>query len=237
MISLGAIASIATPVGKVVARGHRTCRHLGAGSSSLGVLFSARAVSSQRFPAVGGALATWSEGVRSRARTVGIQYQVARGHCCLPFRADGRRCSPFGYVAGRGASAGVSRRGLVKRFSTARSASSGDGWAFSSDSEEGRGSGSRNFSGGGGGDGVAVFEDGSEKYLVAARVLEAGHVVFARVRGSLVGEATRHSVQVGEELHLDAENELRFFNHACEPNCQLEVEAADSTGGQVRHLK
>ncbi|CAM9534772.1 unnamed protein product [Ectocarpus sp. 12 AP-2014] len=68
-----------------------------------------------------------------------------------------------------------------------------------------------------------VVEDGTEKFLVAARVLEANQVIFARVEGLVTGVKTRHSVQVSKERHLEARCDLVFLNHSCEPNCQLEV--------------
>ena len=75
----------------------------------------------------------------------------------------------------------------------------------------------------GGGRDFAAIRDGAEKYLVAARRLEAGHVVFDRVGGVLSDRPTRHSVQVREGLHLTADSDLVFLNHSCDPNCQLEV--------------
>lgn len=69
----------------------------------------------------------------------------------------------------------------------------------------------------------AAVKDGTETYLVAARELEAGRVIFDRVGGSLSDKRTRHSVQVGQELHMEAEGDLIFLNHSCDPNCQLEV--------------
>ncbi|CAM9407451.1 unnamed protein product [Ectocarpus fasciculatus] len=68
-----------------------------------------------------------------------------------------------------------------------------------------------------------VVEDGTEKFLVAARVLEANKVLFARVEGLVTGVKTRHSVQVSKERHLEAGGNLVLMNHSCEPNCQLEV--------------
>ncbi|CAM9986963.1 unnamed protein product [Ectocarpus sp. 12 AP-2014] len=68
-----------------------------------------------------------------------------------------------------------------------------------------------------------VAEDGTEKFLVAARVLEANQVLFARVEGLVTGVKTRHSVQVSKERHLEAGGNLVLMNHSCEPNCQLEV--------------
>ncbi|CAM9983024.1 unnamed protein product [Ectocarpus sp. 8 AP-2014] len=68
-----------------------------------------------------------------------------------------------------------------------------------------------------------VVEDGTEKFLVAARVLEANQVLFARVEGLVTGVKTRHSVQVSKERHLEAGGNLVLMNHSCEPNCQLEV--------------
>lgn len=69
----------------------------------------------------------------------------------------------------------------------------------------------------------AAVQDGGETYLVTTRRLEAGHVVFDLVGGSLSDRPTRHSVQVREGLHLTAEGDLIFLNHSCDPNCQLEV--------------
>ncbi|CAN0161670.1 unnamed protein product [Ectocarpus sp. 4 AP-2014] len=68
-----------------------------------------------------------------------------------------------------------------------------------------------------------VVQDGTEKFLVAARVLEANRVLFARVEGLVTGVKTRHSVQVSKERHLEAGGNLVLMNHSCEPNCQLEV--------------
>eukprot|EP00752_Nemacystus_decipiens_P008600 g7679.t1 len=80
----------------------------------------------------------------------------------------------------------------------------------------------------------AAVKDGTETYLVAARRLEAGRVVFDRVGGSLSDRPTRHSVQVREGLHLEADVDLIFLNHSCDPNCQLEVVEPAGLGGPER---
>lgn len=129
------------------------------------------------------------------------------------YSAAGRGSAPFGGDAvagdtGTGGSGGVSGAGAGagRRSASTHTKSSGpDG-----DGDEG----GRDF---------AVAKDGAETYLVAARRLEAGRVVFDRVGGSLSDRPTRHSVQVREGLHLEAEVDLVFLNHSCDPNCRLEV--------------
>ncbi|CAB1105383.1 unnamed protein product [Ectocarpus sp. CCAP 1310/34] len=68
-----------------------------------------------------------------------------------------------------------------------------------------------------------VVQDGTEKFVVAARVLEANQVLFSRVEGLVTGVKTRHSVQLSKERHLETGSDLALMNHSCEPNCQLEV--------------
>ncbi|CAN0394543.1 unnamed protein product [Pylaiella littoralis] len=85
--------------------------------------------------------------------------------------------------------------------------------------------------GGGGGRDFAIIEEGTERYLVAARGLEAGRVLFDHVGGSLSGERTRHSIQIQGGLHMEADSDLIFMNHSCEPNCQLEVVSVDEATG------
>lgn len=83
----------------------------------------------------------------------------------------------------------------------------------------------------GGGRDFAIIEEGTERYLVAARGLEAGRVLFDHVGGSLSGERTRHSIQIQGGLHMEADSDLIFMNHSCEPNCQLEVVSVDEATG------
>lgn len=83
-------------------------------------------------------------------------------------------------------------------------------------------------------DAVAIIEAGTEKYAVAMRDLEAGDVVFDRTGGTLSTVASRHTIQVGDELHLTVDNDLDLMNHSCSPSCQLDI--FESSPAQVRTL-
>lgn len=91
-----------------------------------------------------------------------------------------------------------------------------------------RGSGKSTFLSAGGpstsrGAAYSIVGKGSEKYIVAARKLMAGEVVFDRVGGRVLDYSTRHSIQVGERQHLDLDNDMALTNHSCMPNCRLEI--------------
>lgn len=75
----------------------------------------------------------------------------------------------------------------------------------------------------GNGPDFAYVLDGTSKYLIAARNLEAGRVIFNRVGGPLSDMRTRHSIQVREGVHMDSQGDLKYIDHSCDPNCQLEV--------------
>lgn len=72
-----------------------------------------------------------------------------------------------------------------------------------------------------------VRADGAYR-LVAVRPIAAGTRLF-RIEGAQTARATRYSVQIGENLHIDVgdghDSEVimdrfywRFMNHSCEPN-------------------
>lgn len=70
--------------------------------------------------------------------------------------------------------------------------------------------------------------------LVAAQSIEAGCLLF-QIEGKVTDRASRYSVQIGRDLHIDLPNpqsahelellcELhpwRFLNHGCEPNARI----------------
>ena len=75
---------------------------------------------------------------------------------------------------------------------------------------------------------VAVARVGGEFKLLAIRPFAAGEAIF-EAEGDLTRTPTRHSIQVGEDRHLDllrprSLEELldryawRYLNHSCEPN-------------------
>ena len=80
----------------------------------------------------------------------------------------------------------------------------------------------------------SVVRDGTESYIVAARKLLMGEVVFDRVGGSLSAVRKRHSVQVGENQHLDMDNDMSLTNHSCSPNCQITIFDGGGSPGQVK---
>lgn len=92
------------------------------------------------------------------------------------------------------------------------------------DDEDGGGSRSSLFS---------VVEEGTERYLVAARDLRPGEVLFDRAGGKVSDEITRHSIQVGPQQHVLVDGELVLMNHSCEPSCQLEVLRPSSSADKV----
>ncbi len=76
--------------------------------------------------------------------------------------------------------------------------------------------------------GVAVARIGGEYRLLALAPFRAGERILA-IEGETSRHATRHSLQLGEELHIDLleprtpEEVLdrycwRFLNHSCDPN-------------------
>lgn len=231
-------AVTAVPAG-TTARYYQNGRRLVATSPRLGVTLTARAVSSGTGKSGAAACAPTGRSITrktARAATEVDECRVARRRSLLLHPDDRSRL--FSCFAGGGEPAGDSRSGTVKGFPRAGTpANIISGSAFRSNSESR--SSSSDSSSGGRGDGVAVVDHGTQKHLVAARGLDAGHVVFSRVEGSLVGEATRHSLQVGEGLHLEVDSIMKFCDHACEPNCQLEVvleTGSAATGDEVRSL-
>lgn len=68
-----------------------------------------------------------------------------------------------------------------------------------------------------------VVTEGTERFLVAARELNAGEVLFDRVGGKVMTRRTRHSIQIGEGKHITVENEADLINHSCSPNCTVEI--------------
>lgn len=68
-----------------------------------------------------------------------------------------------------------------------------------------------------------VVQDGTERYLVAARELKAGEVIFDGTGGELSTDMSRHSIQVGEGQHLTVADEMDLMNHSCAPNCFITV--------------
>lgn len=74
----------------------------------------------------------------------------------------------------------------------------------------------------------SVDGKGSERYIVAARKLVAGEVVFDRVGGRVLEYSTRHSFQVGERQHLDVDSDVALTNHSCVPNCLIEIHNGSS---------
>lgn len=82
-----------------------------------------------------------------------------------------------------------------------------------------------------GGTAYSIVSKGNERYIVAARKLVAGEVVFDRVGGRLLDYSTRHSVQVGERQHLDVDSDMALTNHSCAPNCRIEI--VDGSPAQV----
>lgn len=85
-------------------------------------------------------------------------------------------------------------------------------------------------------DAVGVLRTAEGYRLVAIRLIAAGERLF-RIEGEVTNQPTRHSLQIGDSLHIDLESghsagEIidhffwRFMDHSCEPNvaiCEREV--------------
>ena len=78
---------------------------------------------------------------------------------------------------------------------------------------------------------VGVLVEASQRRLVAAAPISAGSVIFTLV-GRETRVATRYSIQVGPEMHLDSDDlptdEARvrerywmYLNHSCEPSAWI----------------
>jgi len=78
---------------------------------------------------------------------------------------------------------------------------------------------------------VAVLVEATQRRLVAAAPIAAGSVIFTLV-GRETRVATRYSIQVGPEMHLDSDDlatddeRVRdrywmYLNHSCEPSAWI----------------
>ncbi len=83
-----------------------------------------------------------------------------------------------------------------------------------------------------------VRADGAFR-LVAVRPIAKGTHLF-RIEGEQTHRASRYSVQIGQDLHIDLENwhsgeEIldryywRFMNHSCDPNVKLSLQEVIAT--------
>lgn len=79
---------------------------------------------------------------------------------------------------------------------------------------------------------LGVVRDNGSRHLVAIQRVPVGATLL-RIDGILTQKATRYSVQVGEDSHIDmaaggdealvlSRYYWRFTNHSCEPNTQIQ---------------